>query len=79
MRGRMSDSSVVQGRGAMATVDATRPVGDRYVPPSADRPADAYEAAMADAHRITDPHISQHYADATAHVRIDADDPQERR
>ena len=54
------------------TTDQTRPLGDRYVGPKADREPSPFESASAEEALPLSPKISAHQEDSMTHVRIDA-------
>lgn len=62
---------VRSARQAGPSVDTSRPIGDRVVPRAAGRPANPYEAAMADAGPAVPDAVRDHLADSTSRVRID--------
>ena len=60
------------GRTPPITPDTTRPVGDRFVGPTADREPSPFEAAMAAEAAPLTPSVSAHEEEAISHVRINA-------
>ncbi len=53
------------------TPDTTRPIGDRFVPITADRGPSPYEEAVADTLEPVVPAVEAHLEEAASHVRID--------
>jgi len=51
--------------------DASRPVGDRFVPIAADRGPSPFESKMADSAAPLTPAVETHLQQAASHVRID--------